>query len=471
MSLIVRSPFSGQPVKVRDQDVGRAVRDEEGRVFYVVPFADGNGFYASPTRNGGPKEEDRYRRMVEKDATLVEHRADTAPARPRAVHDATGRRKASPVRVVVFAVVAALLGGAGYAGWQWWTTGEVSLPGVQVVPQGASEGSEVGDQVPQKPALPSGEASPQSDASSAPLAVPGGDWDVNQFALPPRVAARFTPEPREREPFGRVDPLRSVLSEAGQGGVARSATVLPVGVEIGREFDPERYQAGAGAGVGVVSGVGVSGLRVREVSVGNGPMPNAGDYVLVSYRVKLVDGRVIDETPADEPFGFVLWSGQTFRGLEGGVAGMRAGGRRELLMPASWLAGSLRRLAGEMKLAHVEVELMAVLPGVRKVRLAPGAGRVAQPGDTVTVHWTLWAGERGEPFSDTRVVDQPFTLDLGAGDVVVGLELGITGMAEGEVVELSIPSYLAYGSAGAAGGLVPPHMGLRAQVELMRVGR
>ena len=33
MPIVINSPFSGKPVKIRDQDVGRAVKDEEGRIF------------------------------------------------------------------------------------------------------------------------------------------------------------------------------------------------------------------------------------------------------------------------------------------------------------------------------------------------------------------------------------------------------------------------------------------------------
>lgn len=59
MGIIVNGPYSGQPVKVRDQDVGRAVKDEEGRVFYVLQKSDGSGYYGAMTRAGGAKDEAR----------------------------------------------------------------------------------------------------------------------------------------------------------------------------------------------------------------------------------------------------------------------------------------------------------------------------------------------------------------------------------------------------------------------------
>ena len=64
MTVEVLSPFSGRPVKVRPQDVGRAVRDEAGRLFYVLPRPDGSGYYSAPSRAGGQRDIDRYDRYL-----------------------------------------------------------------------------------------------------------------------------------------------------------------------------------------------------------------------------------------------------------------------------------------------------------------------------------------------------------------------------------------------------------------------
>ncbi len=60
MPLTILSPHSGKPVKIRDQDVGRAVRDEEKRVFYALPRPGGGGHYGALTRNGSEKDLARY---------------------------------------------------------------------------------------------------------------------------------------------------------------------------------------------------------------------------------------------------------------------------------------------------------------------------------------------------------------------------------------------------------------------------
>ena len=59
MTITVNSPFTGRPVKIREKDVGRAVKDEDGGIFYVLAKSDGSGYYGAPTRHGGEKDEAR----------------------------------------------------------------------------------------------------------------------------------------------------------------------------------------------------------------------------------------------------------------------------------------------------------------------------------------------------------------------------------------------------------------------------
>lgn len=61
---------------------------------------------------------------------------------------------------------------------------------------------------------------------------------------------------------------------------------------------------------------------------------------------------------------------------------------------------------------------------------------------------------------------QPFELKLGTNSVIEGWEKGLKGRRLGEVIELQIPSKLAYGDAGA-GELIPPGADLTFKVELL----
>lgn len=112
MPIVILSPYSGRPVKIRDKDIGRSVRDEENRVFYAVPRSDGKGYYASLTRNGSPKDESRYMDLEQKTATSdVQKREELAAP----VHNAMGRvRKGTWGRRVVYVVILAAI---AYAAW------------------------------------------------------------------------------------------------------------------------------------------------------------------------------------------------------------------------------------------------------------------------------------------------------------------------------------------------------------------
>ena len=91
MPIVINSPYSGRPIKVRDQDIGRAIRDENGRIFYVVQRRDAGGFYAAPTRHGSVKDEQNYLDLLA-NPTLDQEQAAPGISSLR-MHDATGRAR------------------------------------------------------------------------------------------------------------------------------------------------------------------------------------------------------------------------------------------------------------------------------------------------------------------------------------------------------------------------------------------
>lgn len=113
MPITINSPYSGKPVKIRDQDIGRAVRDEEDRIFYVVPRENGEGYYSAPTRKGSAKDEARYNKMLTRSADVQEH----IDVQHQAVHDATGRKRPGRARLVVRLVLVAGVLVAGFTAY------------------------------------------------------------------------------------------------------------------------------------------------------------------------------------------------------------------------------------------------------------------------------------------------------------------------------------------------------------------
>lgn len=84
-----------------------------------------------------------------------------------------------------------------------------------------------------------------------------------------------------------------------------------------------------------------SGLRYIDHGGGSGRAAKAGDTVSVHYTGALEDGRKFDSSrDRNQPFQFSLGQGQVIRGWEEGVAGMRVGDRRQLIIPAELGYGS-----------------------------------------------------------------------------------------------------------------------------------
>lgn len=78
-----------------------------------------------------------------------------------------------------------------------------------------------------------------------------------------------------------------------------------------------------------------SDLLIEELVVGEGDEATPGRRVTVHYvGVAQSSGEQFDASwDRDEPFAFALGKGEVIAGWDRGVAGMRVGGRRRLVIP------------------------------------------------------------------------------------------------------------------------------------------
>lgn len=82
-----------------------------------------------------------------------------------------------------------------------------------------------------------------------------------------------------------------------------------------------------------------SGLQYQDTTVGEGAEARAGQQVVVHYTGWLwqdgVQGAKFDSSrDRRDPFSFALGAGMVIRGWDEGVAGMKIGGQRTLIIPA-----------------------------------------------------------------------------------------------------------------------------------------
>ena len=109
------------------------------------------------------------------------------------------------------------------------------------------------------------------------------------------------------------------------------------------------------------------GLQITDEVVGTGTEAVAGDTVTVNYVGTLTDGKVFDASAnhGNQGFSFVLGAGQVIRGWDEGVAGMRVGGKRKLVIPPSLGYGSQdvgNGLIPPNSTLIFEVDLLSVQP-------------------------------------------------------------------------------------------------------------
>jgi FKBP-type peptidyl-prolyl cis-trans isomerase len=77
-----------------------------------------------------------------------------------------------------------------------------------------------------------------------------------------------------------------------------------------------------------------TGLTYTDLVVGTGAEAKAGQTAVVHYTGWLMDGTKFDSSKdRGQPFSFPLGGGRVIRGWDEGVAGMKVGGKRELIIP------------------------------------------------------------------------------------------------------------------------------------------
>ena len=293
---------------------------------------------------------------------------------------------------------------------------------------------------------------------------------------------------REGEKAQLIVPPALAFGESGTGD-----GVVPPNSTMVFEIELVSIQAGAPEAPSTVDDEDYttteSGLKYYDFVVGEGAAPETGQIVTVHYTGWLEDGTKFDSSlDRAQPFTFKIGMGQVITGWDEGVATMQVSGKRQLVIPPD--LGYGEQGAGTSIPANAtlifEVELISIQEGspdnpatveeedyvttesgLKYTDFVVGEGASPETGQSVTVHYTGWL-EDGTKFDSSLDRGEPFTFQIGMGQVIAGWDEGVSTMKVGGKRQLVIPPDLGYGEQGA-GNVIPANATLIFEVELLEV--
>ena len=223
-------------------------------------------------------------------------------------------------------------------------------------------------------------------------------------------------------------------------------------------------------------------LLKTDTKVGTGPEAQPGDVVEMEYVGTLMDGKEFDRSKGT-PFRFQIGIGKVIQGWDQGIPGMKAGGERELVIPAALAYGASSPGAGIPANSDLRftVKLLKIAERAKIETLKAGQGEPVKAGDAVEFHYKGTLPD-GKVFDSSYDRGQPLQIEMRS--LIPGMNQGLIGMRPGEKRRVTIPAALAYGATGvpaqdaldasgkliqAQGSLIPGGSPIVFEIELLRV--
>ena len=234
-------------------------------------------------------------------------------------------------------------------------------------------------------------------------------------------------------------------------------------------------------------------LLVTELTEGTGTGAVDGDLVIVHYvGVRSADGAEFDNSyDRGSPFSVTVGAGSVIKGWDQGLVGIKAGGRRQLDIPAALAYGDSPPDSDVIQpgddLSFV-IDAVAIIPkgdpaDAPDISIAPTANKTEQTftdlivgdgpgfeeGQTVAVQLLAFSAADGKLIDSSWETGSPLTFVPGLGQLPPGLEKAVEGMKVGGRRQVEIPFADAFGEAGNADLGLPPSTDLIMVLDLVAV--
>ncbi|XP_059829684.1 peptidyl-prolyl cis-trans isomerase FKBP9 isoform X3 [Hypanus sabinus] len=199
------------------------------------------------------------------------------------------------------------------------------------------------------------------------------------------------------------------------------------------------------------------------------------DFVRYHYNGTLLDGTLFDSSYSrNHTYDTYIGMGQVIAGMEEGLLGVCVGERRTIIIPPHLGYGEegvSDSIPGSAVLVF-HIHLVDVHNPSDKIEIKTNhkprnCTARTKKGDYIKYHFNATLMD-GTQIESTHIYGKTYNVVLGSGQVVIGMDMGLTGMCVEERRTIIVPPHLGYGEKGLAGE-VPGSAVLVFNVELVEL--
>ncbi len=127
--------------------------------------------------------------------------------------------------------------------------------------------------------------------------------------------------------------------------VVVAVVIILVFITINKKGEPASQEVGTNQGNMQNNTQQIEGVKITILKEGTGDVAKSGDTVAMNYTGKLTDGTVFDSNIDPkfghvQPFVFTIGAGDVIKGWDVGVAGMKIGEKRTLVIAPEFAYGA-----------------------------------------------------------------------------------------------------------------------------------